>query len=283
METKQRDVEKEFKQIRNRVRNETRKLRSKEQQVVAQSCKTNQKKFWKFIKEKTNSKNLLGDIKVTCDDGQVHTITNDVDKCKKFGDYFSKVYTCEPKEDFKRLEIAAPTSVLPDLFIDEADILNRLNKLKIDKSPGPDLLHPRILKELSVEIASALKYLFTLSLATGELPLDWKCSFIIVLHKKGSKYDMSNYRPISLTCVLCKVFESIIRDHIMNYLLCNNFFSSRQFGFIKGRSTVLQLLKIMDIWTSQLESGGQIDVIYTDFERAFDKVPHQRLLSKLRS
>ena len=69
----------------------------------------------------------------------------------------------------------------------------------------------------------------------------------------------------------------------MNYLLCNNIFSTRQFGFIKGRSTVLQLLKVMDIWTSQLECGGQIDIIYTDFERAFDKVPHRRLLSKLES
>ena len=116
---------------------------------------------------------------MTCDDGQVQTITNDVDKCNKFVDYFSKVYTCESDDDFKSLEIAAPTSVLPDIFIEEDDIINRLNKLKIDKSPGPDLLHPRILKELSVEIASALKYLFTLSLATGELPFDWKSSFIM--------------------------------------------------------------------------------------------------------
>jgi hypothetical protein len=69
----------------------------------------------------------------------------------------------------------------------------------------------------------------------------------------------------------------------MKYLLCNNIFSNKQFGFIPGRSTVLQLLKVLDMWTSQLERGGQIDVIYTDFEKAFDKVPHKRLLSKLAS
>ena len=63
----------------------------------------------------------------------------------------------------------------------------------------------------------------------------------------------------------------------------NNLLSQTQFGFIKGRSTVLQLLKVLDEWTESLQSGGQIDVIYTDFEKAFDKVPHKRLLSKLKS
>ena len=155
---------------------------------------------------------------------------------------------------------------MSELLIDEIDIKIRLDKLKIDKSPGPDSLHPRILRELSAEVASALSFLFTLSVRTGELPFDWKCSFVTVLHKKGSKYDMSNYRPISLTCVICKVLESIVRDHLMNYLLCNNIFSTRQFGFIKGRSTVLQLLKVMDIWTSQLECGGQMYVcMYVPF------------------
>jgi hypothetical protein len=69
----------------------------------------------------------------------------------------------------------------------------------------------------------------------------------------------------------------------MDYFVNNKFFSEKQFGFIPGRSTVLQLINVLDIWTRSLESGGQIDVIYTDFEKAFDKVPHRRLLSKLLS
>ena len=77
--------------------------------------------------------------------------------------------------------------------------------------------------------------------------------------------------------------ESIIRDTIMDFFFANIFFSNKQFGFIKGRSTVLQLLQILDDWTLTLDLGIQIDVIYTDFEKAFDKVPHQRLISKLQS
>ena len=77
--------------------------------------------------------------------------------------------------------------------------------------------------------------------------------------------------------------EPIIRQAITDHLIHNYVFSNKQFGFIKGRSTVKQLLKVMDIWTESLEIGGQIDVIYTDLEKAFDKVPHKRLISKLYS
>ena len=69
----------------------------------------------------------------------------------------------------------------------------------------------------------------------------------------------------------------------MDFFFQNNDFSKNQFGFIKGRSTALQLLRIMDEWTTQLDSGGQVDVIYTDFAKAFDTVPHRRLLSKIKS
>src|SRR5437867_5092514 len=77
--------------------------------------------------------------------------------------------------------------------------------------------------------------------------------------------------------------ESIIRDQMMDYFLSNKLFNEYQYGFIKGRSVVLQLLKIIDGWLVNLENGNQIDVIYTDIEKTFDKVPHKRLLMKLTS
>jgi len=81
----------------------------------------------------------------------------------------------------------------------------------------------------------------------------------------------------------CKVMESIIRDHLMDHLNNNNLLSNKQYGFRKGRSTSLQLLRMLDEWTYLLESGGQIDAIYTDFAKAFDKVSHTKLLMKLKS
>jgi hypothetical protein len=110
------------------------------------------------------------------------------------------------------------------------------------------------------------------------LPLEWKTGVVTAIYKKGPKTEMGNYRPVSLTSIVCKVVQSLVRDKIMNHL---KRMKLTQYGFIKGRSTSLQLLHMLDKWTEFLEGGGQIDTIYTDFEKAFDKVPHKRLIKKL--
>ena len=115
------------------------------------------------------------------------------------------------------------------------------------------------------------------------MPLDWISADIAVIHKKGSRKEIGNYRPVSLTSICCKMMESFIRDHLMEYFLSHQLFSNKQFGFIKCKSTVTQLLTVLDKWTECLEMNGQVDVIYTDFEKAFDKVPHKRLTDKLSS
>ena len=103
------------------------------------------------------------------------------------------------------------------------------------------------------------------------LPDDWKSANITAIFKKGSKKDAGNYRPVSLTSIIVKIMESLIRDFIMESMQRNNPFSKYQFGFLSGRSTTLQLL---DNWTETLDNGGTVDCIYLDFAKAFDKVPH---------
>jgi len=169
------------------------------------------------------------------------------------------------------------------VLFSECQILDKLNKLNCTKSPGPDALHPRILYELREYIAYPLKLIFAESYKQKELPLDWRSANITALFKKGSRSDVSNYRPVSLTSIVCKIMESIVTDNINKHFIDNNFFSQKQFGFIKGRSTVIQLLRMLDEWTEKLENGGHVDVVYTDFEKAFDKVPHKRLINKLAS
>ena len=132
------------------------------------------------------------------------------------------------------------------------------------------MIHPRVLYEVREQISGVLKHIFVASLRTSELPDDWKSSIVSVIFKKGSRTSVSNYRPISLTCIVCKILESFLRDHIMEYFLSNKLFSVKQYGFIQGRSTTLQLLNILDNWTKCMELGGQ-------------KVPHRRLMSKLQS
>jgi len=148
---------------------------------------------------------------------------------------------------------------------------------------GPDELHPRILKELSGEIAEFVTSLFQESIDIGCVPSLWKKAIVTAIHKKGKKTEPSNYRPISLTCVLCKVLEGILRTHILDHLQKNDLLCSEQYGFIPKRSATLQLLNVFDKWMTVLDKGGHIDVIYCDIMKAFDQVPVDRLLIKARS
>ena len=162
--------------------------------------------------------------------------------------------------------------------INREDVQKKLKNLNPNKSPGPDKLHSRILKELYSVLDKPLAILFQNTLKKGKLPDEWKHAIVTAIFKKGDKRKPNNYRPVSLTCIICKIIESIIRDKIMEYMESNNLFRNKQFGFLNGRSTVLQLLTVLDKWTKIIDEGGTIDCV--DFKKAFDKVPHQRLIHK---
>ena len=110
--------------------------------------------------------------------------------------------------------------------------------LKTSKSPGPDQLDPRILQEMSHVITKPLQQIVTLSMNKNKLPSIWKKANVSPIFKKGKKQSASNYRPVSLTCILCKLQESLIRDDIVAHMEANGLISKRQFGFMSGRSTI---------------------------------------------
>ena len=112
-------------------------------------------------------------------------------------------------------------------------------------------------------------------------PPIWKRANVSAIFKKGEKKKPSNYRPISLTSVPCKLMEKLVRDAIVNHMTEINLFSNAQHGFIKGKSCVTQLLEFMEEITQAIDNGDEVDIIYLDFCKAFDKVPHRRLLQKL--
>ena len=174
-------------------------------------------------------------------------------------------------------------SELQDTVFTEDRIKKKLMILKTSKSLGPDQLHPRILKEMSHVITKPLQQIFTLSMNKNKLPSIWKKANVSPIFKKGKKQSASNYRPVSLTCILFKLQESLIRDDIVAHMESNGLISKRQFDLMSGRSTILQPLHVMDEWKNILDSGGTIEVCCMDFMKAFDKVPHKRLLAKIKS
>ena len=125
--------------------------------------------------------------------------------------------------------------------------------------------------------------LFNKSLCEGIVPIQWVEACITAIHKKGLKSAIGNYRPVSITSVICKMTESIIRDHIIDYMVSNNYIAEEQHGFVPRRECMTNLLQAMDDWSKAIEFGHNIDVISTDFAKAFDSVPLKRLLVKLES
>ena len=125
------------------------------------------------------------------------------------------------------------------------------------------------------------KRLFNSTLKTGVLPVDWKRAFITPIYKKGSRHLHENDRPISLTAILCKIMERFVRDQVVTHLLEEKLLSNKQYGFIAGRSTIAQLLLYLGECIKKVANGDVVDSIYIDFSKAFDTVPHRRMLGKL--
>ena len=148
---------------------------------------------------------------------------------------------------------------------------------------GPDGVHPRVLKSCSSVVNVILEKIFKNSMETGVVPEDWRSANITAIYKKGDRQSASNYRPISLTSVVCKTFERIIRDRLVDHLENNNLLHNSQHGFRKQRSCLTNLIEFFEGVTDCFDQTRTVDVIYLDFQKAFDKVPHQRLVAKLRA
>ena len=144
-------------------------------------------------------------------------------------------------------------------------------------------MHPRILKEVADVLAKPITILFKKSLNSESLPAHWLQALITPIFKKGSKTLAENYRPVSLTCILCKVLEKLIILIIIKHIKENEFASQRQHGFTKGKSVTTNLLEVMNIWSEALMHGIPVDVLYLDYQKAFDSVPHLRLLEQVKS
>ena len=134
-------------------------------------------------------------------------------------------------------------------------------------------------KQISIPLARV----FNLSLKEGVVPFDWKEANIIQLFKKGSRNKSENCRPVSLTSVICKLLERLIKDHMVDFLVKHNLLNSSQHGFLKARSCLTNMLCFLEEITKWIDVGSPVDIIYLDFQKAFDKVPHQRLLLKLKA
>ena len=210
------------------------------------------------------------------------TVGDDSAMADILNNMFSSVFT---KEDVSKIPTASlvysGSSPLTTIAFQQEIIKEKIGKLRSSSAPGPDGLTPKLLQCIDDIILLPLTIIFAQSLKEGVVPEDWKTANVTPIYKKGSKANSSNYRPISLTCILCKVMESILRDAIVKHLATYKLIRPSQHGFMAHKSCLTNLLEYLEVLTRLVDEGHSVDIVYLDFAKAFDKVPHKRLLVKL--
>ena len=171
-------------------------------------------------------------------------------------DYFGTVFTLENNESIPSLGDRCSDHRLATVTIAIEDVWNQLVTLNPGKSSGPDGCHPHVLREVKEGVVTPLYLIFKKSLEDGKLPAPWKDANVTALHKKSDKRVPSNYRPVSLTSVVCKMLERIIKNHLMQYFIQNKFITSRQYGFCPGHSCETQLIRVLDLCSGIGKASG---------------------------
>lgn len=246
-----------------------------EQQLVSSNSN---KRFFKYVKRSLDSR--VTSLVLRDSKGEVYSDP------KIVADMFAKEFSASfGNEDINNLpslqDHTRSSTSLESITITEEIVSSVIDDLKTDSSVGPDGIHPLFLKNCKQILVEPITTILKKSIAEGKLPLEWKSAVIIPVFKKGNKLDRQNYRQISLTSAICKCMEKIIAHEISDFLLAKGVLHDKQHGFLPGRSTVTNLLQCMHHWTKAMDSNQPVDVIYLDFKKAFDLVPHKRLLYKL--
>ena len=231
------------------------------------------KKFWSYVKSKSNSNRIPEVVHL----GDTYR-SEPLEQVELFNNYFFDQFSSASNYDLA-IDFNGPDRFDIDFNPTRIEIL--LLKTNPNKAVGPDGIHGKVLKNCAHCLSLPLSILFKLSYYTCSLPADWKITNVVPVHKKGSKSNVMNYRPISLTSLIVKTQERIIRDELM--LRCSNDIDSRQHGFLPRKSCCTQLIGYCDSLSLSLNENIRTDVIYFDFAKAFDSVNHDIILKKLQT
>ena len=231
------------------------------------------KKFWSHVKSSKNSSRIP---EVMSYEGL--TANEPLAKANMFNQYFYKQFS-EPSCYETNIEFDNDITFNIDFSATRVKLL--LDNLVINKAQGPDAISGAILKNCSETLAYPLSILFNLSYNTGYIPQEWKLANVVPVHKKDDKNKVINYRPISLTSLVMKVFERILYDELLTRTIDK--IDKRQHGFLRNRSCNSNLLLFTESIVRALHEKIGTDIIYFDFAKAFDTVSHDLILKKLKT
>ena len=246
------------------------------QDVVSDDLTNNPQRFWSYVRSRKQDSSGIAALKNK--DGFLHS--EPPAKATILNEQFQSVFT---KEDNSNMPDKGPSpfQTMPPIKVSNNGVLKLLRGLNPFKATGPDEIPSFILKNTADSLSPYLTHLYQYSFDTGTVPDDWKKANIVPIFKKGEKHVPSNYRPVSLTSIACKLLEHSIHSTVMDHFDKYSILCDEQHGFRARRSCESQLLITIDQLAKNFEEGHQTDIILLDFAKAFDKVPHTRLLHKM--
>ena len=174
-------------------------------------------------------------------------------------------------------------SVANSIYLDpisKNELLLLIDELNLHKSPGPDNIGPKLVRDAKHYLLEPLLYIFNKSFKNGYVPCQLKIAKVIPIFKKGSTTDPVNYRPISMLSVFDKLLEKLMYKRLIKFLTKNNILYGYQFGFRSGHSTTLALVEVFDEIYKKLDEDSLVMGIFLDLQKAFDTVNHKILIEK---
>ena len=257
----------------------TKKARTEFETRIANNIKENPKEFYSYVNNKTTVRSEIAVLKNR--DGELAILPHE--KAEMLNTFFASVFTKEDTANIPEPESKVLQSMLSTIIVTEQMVRDRLKEQKPGKSAGPDGIHSRVVVETQEQLVGPLTIIFNKSLSEGVVPDSWKEAEVVPIFKKGKRDDPGNYRPVSLTSVCGKIMEKIVRKEIVDHLERNEVISDVQHGFVQGKSCQTQLLTVIEEWTKWMEERKPFDCLYFDYRKAFDSVPHMRLMRKIES
>ena len=248
------------------------------EEKAVEAIKTNPKYFYTYTKKRSKCTSKIGPLlkdkdQLTDDNKEMAELLS-----KQYSSVFSK-----PKAASDDEEPVPPGNKLSDIQFTSKDMEDVIEELSSNAAAGMDGFPAILLKKCKTQLSLPLTIFWRKCLDDGYIPPRLKKSIITPIHKGDSRAVSANYRPIALTSHIIKMFEKILRRHVVKFMNENNLFNDNQHGFRSGRSCLSQLLEHFDQILDLLENGGNVDVIYLDFSKAFDKLDFKIVLRKIKA
>ena len=246
-------LEKRWKDLRREVKKEIDASHDNHVNNLIGDIREDSKPFWRYVASQKSDTQGIPPL-VVKDQGT--TAYTDSEKAEALNSQFTSVFT---KEQYDAIPYTPVKVTMPDISLTRKGVEKILKKLNVSKAMGPDNISPRILKELAFELSEVLAHFFQQSLSIGVIPNDWKTANICPLFKKTDRTIPSNYRPVSLTCILCKILEHIVCSNFMGHLESEKILNPKQHAFRKGHSCETQLVNVINDWAASIDKNQQLD------------------------